>query len=58
MLAENKERWEQLCALVATEEDTERLAKLIEEINRMLEEKLSRLNRIKPIKPPHTELTL
>lgn len=35
----NLERWQQLCAEAATEQDHHRLMELIAEINRMLEEK-------------------
>ncbi len=37
------ERWQELCALAATEDDPEKLLKLITEINRLLQEKEDRL---------------
>jgi hypothetical protein len=41
----NKERWEQLCAQAAVEQDSARLMKLIQEITEMLDEKERRLQR-------------
>jgi hypothetical protein len=38
-----KERWFQLCELAAKEQDPKKLLSLIEEINRLLEEKEQRL---------------
>jgi len=40
---ENKERWMELCAQAAKEQDPERLFKLVQEINILLEEKETRL---------------
>lgn len=37
------EHWEELCALAAKEQDSEKLMALIKEINRLLEEKEQRL---------------
>jgi hypothetical protein len=45
MQGEKRERWEQLCKLAADEPDPDRLMKLIEQINRLLEEKEERLKR-------------
>jgi hypothetical protein len=45
---ENKERWMELCAQAAKEEDSERLFKLVQEINTLLEEKETRLKRQNP----------
>jgi hypothetical protein len=45
MRGEKRERWEQLCKLAADEQDPDRLMKLIEEINRLLEEKEDRLKQ-------------
>lgn len=45
MQGEERERWEQLCRLAADEQDPNRLMELIEEINRLLEEKEERLKR-------------
>lgn len=44
MKGQLKERWLQLCEQAANEQDTERLMGLIEEINRLLEEKEQRLH--------------
>ena len=41
---DNKERWEQLCALAAVEQDPQKLLALMREINRMLSEKEQRLS--------------
>jgi hypothetical protein len=43
MDAQNKERWLQLCELAATEQDPHKLFQLVQEINRLLEEKEGRL---------------
>jgi hypothetical protein len=43
MKGETGERWRQLCELAAEEQDPQRLMELIEQINRMLEEKEKRL---------------
>ena len=40
---ENKERWMELCAQAAKEQDPERLFKLVQEINTLLEQKETRL---------------
>ncbi len=40
-----KEQWIQLCEQAAVEQDSEKLLVLVEEINRMLEEKERRLQR-------------
>jgi hypothetical protein len=45
MQGETKERWMELCEQAAVEQDTEKLMKLIEEINRMLDDKDERLKR-------------
>jgi hypothetical protein len=47
MNGEIGERWKRLCEQAAVEQDTE-LLKLMNEINRLLEEKEQRLNGIKP----------
>ncbi|PYX32893.1 MAG: hypothetical protein DMG77_01230 [Acidobacteria bacterium] len=39
-----KERWFELCEQAATEHDTVKLYALVQEINRLLEEKTLRLN--------------
>jgi hypothetical protein len=40
---ETGERWRTLCELAAEEQDPQRLMELVEQINRMLEEKEKRL---------------
>ena len=40
-----KERWMNLCEQAAVEQDTQKLMVLIQEINRLLEEKEQRLHR-------------
>ena len=40
-----KERWMNLCEQAAVEQDTQKLMLLIQEINRLLEEKEQRLHR-------------
>ena len=39
-----KERWKQLCEQVAVEEDPEKFMQLVNELNRLLEEKERRLD--------------
>jgi hypothetical protein len=43
-MRENEERWMQLCAQAAQEQDLKKLAELIREINKLLEAKRNRLN--------------
>jgi hypothetical protein len=43
MQGETKERWERLCQQAAVEQDSDRLVKLVQEINRLLAEKEERL---------------
>jgi hypothetical protein len=50
MKGETGERWRELCAKAAEEQDPHKLLELITEINRMLEEKENRL--IRKQKPP------
>jgi hypothetical protein len=45
MKAERRERWQNLCALAAEEQDPQRLLELIRQINELLEEKERRLQR-------------
>ena len=45
MKGERKERWVQLCQQASTEQDPHKLFLLIREINNLLEEKRTRLNR-------------
>jgi hypothetical protein len=49
MIGKNKERWRELCELAEKEQDPDKLIALIKEINRLLEEKQSRLTH-EPIK--------
>lgn len=50
-MQEKKERWMQLCAQAAVEQDPEKLLALVKEINDLLEEKERRLGLLPP-KPP------
>lgn len=43
MKAETGERWRTLCQQAQTEQDAEKFMKIIEEINRLLEEKEQRV---------------
>ena len=45
MKVQTKEHWMELCEQAATEQDPERLLHLINEINRMLDQKQERLKR-------------
>ncbi len=45
MKGETHERWMELCALAAEEQDPEKLLALTMEINRLLEEKENRLKQ-------------
>jgi len=55
MEGEIKERWFQLAQLAAVEQDPEKLIVLVQEINRLLDEKEERLNQRRrgggPIQP-------
>jgi hypothetical protein len=48
---QDKERWMELCAQAASEQDPDKLLYLVQEINRLLEQKEARLG-IKPHEPP------
>lgn len=50
MKGANEERWKQLCAQAAAEQDPKKLAVLIKEISRLLDEKFARLSK----NPPET----
>ena len=52
MKGETKERWMELCALAAVEQDPLKLMELVEEINDLLEEKERRLG----LTPPHRDV--
>ncbi len=45
MKGEQRERWQNLCALAAEEQDPERLMELTREINKLLDEKEQRLQK-------------
>jgi hypothetical protein len=45
MRGKTKELWEQFCEQAAVEQDPEKLVQLAKEINRMLEEKETRLKQ-------------
>jgi len=48
MKGETGERWKELCAEAAIEQDPQRLLELVTEINRLLQEKETRLKGRKP----------
>jgi hypothetical protein len=50
-MREDHEKWMELCDRVSKEQDREKLMALIEEINRLLEEKKERLAPQKPKTP-------
>jgi hypothetical protein len=52
MQGEKKERWMELCAQAAVEQDPEKLHALVEEIDRLLQEKEDRLKKPHPPIPP------
>lgn len=45
MQGENRERWMELCELAAVEQDSKKLIELTKEIDRLLAEKLDRVER-------------
>ncbi len=45
MTGENGERWKELCALAAIEQDPQKLIELTAEINRLLEQKQRRIEQ-------------
>ena len=47
MLGQNRERWMELCELASKEQDPEKLLKLVQQINQMLEEKQNRLDEMR-----------
>ena len=56
MQGKKKERWEELCAQAAIEQDPLKLLKLVKEINDLLTEKEERLLKANlPPKPTPTE---
>lgn len=46
-----REHWQELCTQAAVEQDSKKLLKLSEEINRLLLEKQQRLDRETPTSP-------
>jgi hypothetical protein len=51
-MKEKRERWMELAALAADEQDPDKLSEIIEEIDKLLAEKQDRLNRARiPSKP-------
>ena len=51
MQGEKKERWMELCAQAAVEQDPKKLIELVQEINALLEEKERRLGILPPKQP-------
>ena len=47
MQGEIKERWMRLCEMAATEQDSVKLLEIVQEINRLLEEKEQRLTKLR-----------
>jgi hypothetical protein len=52
---EDREKWMQLCAEAAIEQDSDRLLMLVQEINRLLEEKEQRLKAREKQREPRKE---
>jgi hypothetical protein len=48
MLGAKRERWQESCALAATEQDPEKLNALVPEIDQLLQEKQDRLTNSQP----------
>jgi hypothetical protein len=46
MTGENEQRWKELCAQAAIEQDPKKLVELTKEIDRLLAEKQSRLDNL------------
>ena len=46
MQGQNKERWQELCALAVKEQDPEKLVELTGEIVRLLQDKLDRISGV------------
>jgi len=47
MEGKNLERWQELCARAAVEQDSDKLLELVSEINKLLEEKEQRLRSLR-----------
>ncbi|PYV84852.1 MAG: hypothetical protein DMG93_03405 [Acidobacteria bacterium] len=56
MQGETRERWQRLCEQAAIEQNPARLMDLVNEINRLLDEKQERLNNLLPIQKAHPKL--
>ena len=54
MIGDRKERWQELCALAAAEQDPKKLSLLVAEINALLEEKEQRLLDLRKLSPSPT----
>jgi hypothetical protein len=52
MKAEKRERWMDVCAQIADEQDPKKMIELVTELTRLLEEKEKRLGIIPPKKDP------
>jgi len=50
-MQEKKERWLELCAQAAVEQDPKKLMVLVKEINELLEQKERRLGILPPLAP-------
>jgi hypothetical protein len=46
MIGSNEERWKEVCAKAATEQDPKKLIELTKEIDRLLAEKQNRLDNL------------
>jgi len=54
VMVNSEERWRQLCALAAVEQDPQKLMELVKEISRLLDEKQSRNRGREDDDPPAT----
>jgi hypothetical protein len=52
-MVNNEERWRQLCAQAAVEQDPKKLLELVKEINRLLEIKHEQRDRLEQSQPIH-----
>ena len=53
VMVNNEERWRQLCAQAAVEQDPKKLMELVKEINRLLEMKHEHRGRLEQSQPIH-----
>ena len=51
MLGEKRERWTELCAQIASEQDPEKVLELAKQLNQTLEEKERRLGLLPKLDP-------